>query len=179
MPNYQNGKIYKIWSPSTELMYIGSTTQKLCSRFTAHKRNYKYYKNGKYHNVTSFQILEYEDARIDLITECPCDNREQLRQIEGHYIRDLDCVNKCIPGRTQTQYNQDNKEKILEQVKIYRQNNKENIKEYAKSYYQDNKEKIKEYKNQKFDCECGGKYTRDNKPRHERTNKHKKYLENL
>jgi hypothetical protein len=27
MPNYANGKIYKLWSPQGDDIYIGSTTQ--------------------------------------------------------------------------------------------------------------------------------------------------------
>ena len=36
----------------------------------------------------------------------------------------------------------------------------------------------KEYYRQKFNCECGGKYRKDNKTNHEKTKKHLKYIEN-
>ena len=42
MPDYQQGKIYKIVCNTTGLLYIGSTTQKfLSSRLSGHMRNYK------------------------------------------------------------------------------------------------------------------------------------------
>ena len=42
MPNYQNGKIYKIHSYQTDDIYIGSTTNTLSRRFSEHKyRNLK------------------------------------------------------------------------------------------------------------------------------------------
>ena len=37
MPNYQNGKIYKLVSPHTDEIYIGSTVARLCKRFGNHK----------------------------------------------------------------------------------------------------------------------------------------------
>jgi hypothetical protein len=37
MPNYQNAKIYKLWSPEGDDIYIGSTTQSLAVRKAGHK----------------------------------------------------------------------------------------------------------------------------------------------
>ncbi len=47
MPNYQNGKIYKIVSSQTPLVYIGCTVQKLSTRFSMHKCDYRKYTNGE------------------------------------------------------------------------------------------------------------------------------------
>jgi len=158
MPNYQNSKIYKIWSPQTDEIYIGSTTQPLSKRMVGHRGAFKCYKSGKTNYVSSFKILEYGDARIELIRECPCNNKEQLRAFEGKYIRELDCVNIIIAGRDNKQYYIDNKEVVLAKVKEYQQKNKEvvlaKVKEYqqknkevilayAKHYHQDNKEAIR------------------------------------
>jgi hypothetical protein len=38
MPDYQNGKIYKLWSPQGEEIYIGSTINSLAKRKTQHKQ---------------------------------------------------------------------------------------------------------------------------------------------
>ena len=70
------------------------------------------------------------------------------------------------------QYRENNKERINQLKKKYYQNNKEELKEY----YKNNKEKINEKQKEKFDCECGGKYTYSNKSGHEKTNKHKKFI---
>jgi hypothetical protein len=171
MPNYNNSKIYKIWSPThPDDIYIGSTTQPLSKRIGSHRRHYKQYQNGKRHYTSSYKILEYGDAKIELIENVNCNNKEQLVAREGHYIRTMDCVNKNIAGRTDKQYYQDNKERILQQTKQYQQYNKEQIKQLKKQYYQDNKErilqqtkqyqqynkqKIKAYKEEKVTCECG------------------------
>jgi hypothetical protein len=102
MPDYKNGKIYKLWSPEGDDIYIGSTIQPLYARLSAHKRKMKY----------SSKILfeKYDDVRIELIECFPCDNKEQLNKKEGEYIRKLDCVNRNIAGRTKKEYNEDNKE---------------------------------------------------------------------
>ena len=36
MVNYQNGKVYKIINEKNEIIYIGSTAQKLCQRYQTH-----------------------------------------------------------------------------------------------------------------------------------------------
>lgn len=49
--------------------------------------------------------------------------------------------------------------------------------EKEKQRYEQNREKIKEYRCQKFDCDCGGKYTRGNKIQHQKTLTHKQYIQ--
>jgi hypothetical protein len=149
MPEYKNGKIYKIWSPQGDEIYIGSTIQPLYKRFHHHKTT----------RECSSKILfeKYDDVRIELIECVPCDNKEQLNKKEGEYIRKLDCINRNIAGRT---------------FKEYRENNKEKINEYAKEYRENNKEKILEWKNQRITCECGRTITFGNKAQHEKTKVH-------
>lgn len=188
MPNYQNGKIYTIRSHQTEEFYIGSTIQSLPERFRDHKSKFnKFQNNGKVNYITSFKILEYDDAHYELYENCPCNDKNELTRREGEIIRATpNCVNKVIPGRTHKQYYQDNAEAIKEQKKQYYQDNIEAKKQYrqvnakaikakTKQYRQANAEKIK----QKHDCPCGGKYTTVNKSIHFKTKKHQKYLEAL
>jgi len=158
-----------------------------------HRADFKNYNNGVGKYVSSFELLKYDDAYIELIELYPCNSKTELGRGEGVYIRQMDCVNKNIAGRTMAeyrqdnregiseyhkQYYQDNREKITERQKQYDQNNREGISEYYKQYYQDNREQIAERNNKKFDCECGGKYTRQHKTTHLRTKKHQKYLNN-
>ena len=140
MPNYQNSKIYKLYDITTNEQYIGSTTQKLCLRLGGHVADYKKYLNGKHNNITSFKIIEGGNYRIELIEAFPCNNKEELHQREGHFIRTLDCVNKMIAGRTCRQYYKDNRENLLEQKKDYYINNKDEKLEYNKKYYEKNKD---------------------------------------
>ena len=206
MPNYLNGKLYTIRSHQTDKVYVGSTTQTLSVRMAGHRKDFKRYNKGLYSYVSSFELLKYDDAYIELIELYPCNSKVELDRGEGIHIRQMDCVNKYIAGRTSAEYYQDNKEKIAERNKQYyqdnkeqfkeyndeyrqnnkeqlneyhveyRQNNKEYFKEYFKEYRQKNREKIAEQQNKKFTCPCGGKYTQGNKSRHLRSKKHQKYL---
>jgi hypothetical protein len=118
MPNYQLSKIYKLWSNQTDKIYIGCTTQPLAKRLGEHRRKYKLYQNGKYRYTTSFNILEYGDAKIELIEMLECKCKEELTAREGHYIRALECVNKVIPDRVaKSKYYQNNKARLTEKVK--------------------------------------------------------------
>jgi hypothetical protein len=145
MPDYQQSKIYKLWSPSKNLVYYGSTVQSLAQRLSKHKNNHKYYKediNNEY--CSSYLILDCEDYKMELMEEYPCNNKTQLCKKEGEYIKANECVNKCIPGRTQQQWMEDNKDKMAEQQKEYREDNKDKIAEYNRQWRKDNKDKIAE-----------------------------------
>jgi|688.fasta_scaffold138258_3 hypothetical protein len=135
---YHGGKIYTLRSPSTDKIYIGSTTQSLARRKALHKC------------VKSNDISKLEDFYIELLENFKCENRDELNKREGELIRlNKDkCCNKQIAGRTDKEsmkaYRENNKEKILKKQNEYRDNNKEKIKESKKEYYENNKEKIKE-----------------------------------
>ena len=79
---YENGKIYKICSFQTDEVYIGSTTKKyLRQRLNQHKTDYKKFKEGRTQNqITSFKILEYDDADIILLENYPYVNRINAQQ---------------------------------------------------------------------------------------------------
>jgi len=175
MVNYENGKIYRI--DGGGLTYIGSTTKKyLCDRLVGHKSKYKKYLDGKSDYYTSFKILKTDDYKIELIEKFPCGSKDELTAREGHFIRQMDCVNKVIPDRTPKEYHQNNKEEIHQRKKEYYQDNKEAISAHKKQYYEENKEAINQKRNQKHVCECGGKYIHQNKARHLKTKKHQNYL---
>ena len=112
-PNFANGKIYSIRSHQTDKIYIGSTTQPLYKRFHQHKLHPN--------DTTSKEILLFDDAYIELIENYPCVDKNELHRREGDIIRERVCVNRCIAGRTDAEWREDNKESI-------------------KQYYEDNKE---------------------------------------
>jgi hypothetical protein len=175
MPNYQKGKIYKLWSPQGNEIYIGSTINPLSKRFNDHKTQL---------DCSSKYLFEnYDVVKIELIEEFPCNNKMELNRREGEHIRNNECLNRCIAGRTKKEYKQDNKEKHDEWIRKWRKDNRihvnEKCKEYydnnpekKKEYYENNKQKILEIHSQKFDCECGGKYTYGNKTNHFKTKQH-------
>ena len=194
MPDYQNAKIYKLWSPEGDDIYIGSTTQTLARRKAKHKSEYD---TGG--NLTSKVLFEkYTNVRIELIEEFPCDKKCKLIAREGHYIRTMECVNKVVPDRTKQEYYENNKEHKKEYYKEYYETNKEYAKECRKEYYKINKEKIKEYgkeygkeyrennkeyakeyASEKITCECGCEIRQDYLSKHKRTQKHIKLTSNM
>ena len=142
--DYQNGKIYKIYSLSKpDLVYIGSTTQTLSQRMAEHRTRYKHWKKTGKRYTTSFTIFEETDNyRIELIKLCPCNSKMELHRTEGKYILEMNCINKRVAGRTDKQYYEQNKDKISQRHKQYRKANKETINQKAKQYYESNKEAI-------------------------------------
>ena len=169
MPNYQLGKIYKIESNQCEQVYVGSTCEQyLSNRLSGHKRNYKRYLNGNGNYTSSYELLKYDDFKIYLIEDYPCERKEQLRSREGYWIKELDCVNKHIAGRTKKEWRDDNIEHVKEKRKKEYDENKETSKAYSKEWYENNKEqalkKCKEYRdNHKKEAkEYSAKYRKEN-----------------
>jgi len=145
--DYNKGKIYKIICNITGLIYVGSTTKEyLTQRLSQHKRDYRKYLNGKRCYMTSYQILENGNYNIVLLESDNYNSKNELHSRERFYIENLDCVNKCIPCQT------------------------------SKEYRIKNREKINIYKNTKFECECGGSYSRKHRAEHFKTKKHSDYL---
>jgi hypothetical protein len=189
--DYSKGKIYRIVCDTTGLVYIGSTVETLSNRLSKHKNNYKNYLKGKNNYITSFDILKNDNYKIILIENYSCINREELEREERKYIETIECVNKIIPGRTDKEYYEDNKDKIKKYEKEYRKNNKDKLKEKNKIYREENKDKIKELKNKwyktnkqeinkkkivKIECEfCKSITTKNHFKRHQQSLKCKKF----
>tara|TARA_R110000782_G_scaffold112958_1_gene202906 strand:- start:30 stop:671 length:642 start_codon:yes stop_codon:yes gene_type:complete len=150
MVNYSNGKIYKIVSDTSNLIYVGSTTKNLSARLVDHRSDYRCWKkdNTKPY-TTSFKVLENDNFKIVLLETVKCNTKDELSARERFYIESMVCVNKVIPLRSQKEYEQTNKESIMEYKKKYREINKESIAEKNRKNYEDNKELFSE-KNRKF-----------------------------
>jgi len=181
MVNYANSKVYKIWSTQGDKIYVGSTTkQYLSQRMDKHRSDYKHWKNGHYGHTTSFQLFdEYglENCFIELIEAKEFKSKDELHKLEGKKIRELNCVNKIIAGRTHKEYRTDNRVKISEHMKTYYSQTKEQKLEYQKEYFENNKQKVLERQGQKCICECGISYTHGHKLRHLKSIKHCQNLE--
>ena len=123
MKNYSLGKIYKIISDHTDLCYVGSTcTPYLSTRMARHRSDLKSYKRGKKRLLcTSREIVKFDDAKIILIEMFPCGSKAELFARERYWIEILNCVNKIVPGRSDKEYREDNKERISKNQKLYRE----------------------------------------------------------
>ena len=108
--DYSNGRIYfvePICEHEDNEVYYGSTLQKLCKRMDFHRGSYKTWKNGKSGKFMCYELFEkygVENCKIYLVELFSCKSREELESREGYYIRNYDCINKNIPGRTCKEY---------------------------------------------------------------------------
>tara|TARA_R110000796_G_scaffold60433_1_gene139818 strand:- start:211 stop:867 length:657 start_codon:yes stop_codon:yes gene_type:complete len=143
MPDYQKTKIYQIWSPNSEKVYVGATVQTLAQRMGKHRK--------PSNNTRSKIIIDLGDARIELLKEFPCNSKMESDKKEGEYIRNLDCVNKQIAGRTLNEYRIDNKDKLNDDAKVYYINNKVKVDEYKKQYNKNNKELVAKRKQANYE----------------------------
>ena len=150
MPNYQDGKIYKIVCNITDECYIGSTTEPtIARRLAGHVSTFKSWKKtGKGDYITSYDIIGRGDYQIFLIENYSCNSRDELHSREGEIIREFKLNCKCnnfyIPGRTYAQYRKDNCDIIREKKKQHYDENKEVYSEKNKKYYYSNIEKFRE-----------------------------------
>jgi hypothetical protein len=202
--DYKNGRIYKILNYIDDDIYVGSTCQPLSKRMAKHRSSINSTTKGHRALYAKMRELGVEQFYIELIEECPCDNKEQLHKREGELIREFGTLNHVISGRSTKEWLQDNHEHCKERNKQYYQDNKERrqkldkeyratrrdkIKEYNKEYYAINRERMKDgfvtyYENnkdkllEKITCDvCGGRYQTLSKNRHVKTNKHQTAIE--
>ena len=80
---YQNGKIYKIVSKNTDMIYIGSTKKvKLKTRMNEHRCAFK---KGE-EELDSHYMFLWDDAEIKLIEDYPCKSKKELTTREQYYM---------------------------------------------------------------------------------------------
>ena len=183
--NYQNGKVYKLYSPDNpDFVYVGSTCQPLYKRLNKHKTNWKYWKNtGKYYYNSCDMFENCNRVKIGLIVECPCDNRNQLLRTEGEYILKMNCINKKVAGRTKKEYGKQysRRPEVKQHKKEYDEQYyktpvvKEGIKKWSDEY--NNKPEVKAHRATKIKCPCGSVVSRGHLQRHNRTKKHKRFMD--
>lgn len=151
--DYSEGKIYKLICKDGHY-YIGSTACTLGIRFAYHRSSIKNNKcGGKYEYFSKVPIGEIS---IELIENCPCDNKDQLNEREDELIKasfkDPLCLNTNRAFQASEdkkeydkKYYENNKEKIQANMKQYYEEHKEDIMNYQQFYGAINKEKVDEY----------------------------------
>ena len=208
MTDYSKGQIYKVVDNGLNLCYIGSTVQPLCKRMSGHRIHYKKLLKENARHVAVYDIFEkygVENCKIIWVEDYPCNSKKDLEAQEGKHQKETDCVNKRVAGRDKKQNYQDKREYYLEKSQIYRGNHREESKEYFKQRYidkkdeiiekrkehrQNNLEKVREQERQSYQrnklikqrpytCECGATMCFSAKSRHQKTQKHRQYLQSL
>ena len=147
MIDYTKSKIYKITCNITGLTYYGSTVNPISKRISQHRTKFK---AGNL-KCSSRQVLVGGDYDYSLVEEFSCENKDQLHKRERFYIENNDCVNAEIPGRTQKEYIEQNKDKISANSKKYHEQNKDKISAQRKEHYEQNKDKILAHNKEYFE----------------------------
>ena len=186
--DYKNAKIYKIVNDIDDEVYIGSTCQPLSKRMAEHRASMKTKRDGKiklYQHMTNVGV---ENCKILLIEETPCENIEQLRKIEGEYIRKFGTLNGNMAGRSASEYKKEFAERYKPRKKEYREKKRDILNLKNREYYEMKKDEINqkhkelyaEMTKTKITCEiCGGVHNKKNTPNHKRSKRHQQALENL
>ena len=141
--DFSKAKIYKITNDYNDKVYVGCTCDTLVKRFSYHKKDRTRNRNL---NRPLYQLMNeigFERFRIQLICEYPCDDKYQLKQKEGEYIRAMGALNVHNAGN----------------MKPYEENRLKN-------------EDRKNYRKEKIECECGCMISRSDISTHKKTKKH-------
>ena len=125
-------KMYMLISPSTHLIYVGHTTQRLSKRHYTHKR---------LNNCSSKQITAFGDSKIILIENYECETAEEARKREQEIIDEYG--DKCVNCNRAYNSIEDNKAMIKKQTAEYYTKNTDKIKKQMAEYYAKNVDKIK------------------------------------
>ncbi len=141
--DFSKGKIYKITNDFNDDVYVGSTCNTLSRRFSAHKCDYIKDDCNQRPLYKLMNEIGFDRFRIQLICDYPCEDKYQLKQKEGEFIRLIGSLNKNIAGRKKQEYNHEERDKIKLSEKKYRNEHPENIRLWKQNYYEKHKENIK------------------------------------
>ena len=161
--------VYKITSPHTDKIYVGSTTLTLGERFKQHRK--------KGNPTRSKQIMDLGDAVIECLEEVAIDEMLQRERYHIELMWDK-CVNRKIPLRTQKEWVEDNTVHYREYHCSHYLENKERISERCKLFYENNKEQRLEREREAYadmeviTCACGSSYKKKHHPKHLKTKNH-------
>ena len=148
MIDYSQAKIYKITNDYNDQVYIGCTCDTLVKRFSYHKKDITRNRNI---NRPLYQLMNeigFERFRIQLICNCPCEDKYQLKQKEGEYIRMMGTLNVYIAGNIAPR--DEKRDKTEDRIN---------------------------YKKEKVECDCGCMIRRSDISTHWKTKKHQQIMD--
>ena len=102
--DYSKTKLYEVVPINGEPdeLYIGHTTkQYLSQRMATHKGDYNRWKRigkGYYSAFDLFDKYGFQNCRIILIENYPCNSHDEALAREGHFIKTMECCNKRVEG---------------------------------------------------------------------------------
>jgi hypothetical protein len=120
---------------------------------------------------------EYRVENIDKLKEYHKEYRDENIDKLKAYIKEYTINNKDNKKEYNKEYQLKNTDKIKACKKEYYVENIDKLKAYKKEYYVENIDKLKEYNKEKITCECGVLVRRYSLPRHRKSKKHLKLLQ--
>ena len=96
MTELTNCKIYKLSAISpdgNELIYVGSTRQRICQRLAEHRYNNK----KKRTNTTANLVISCKNWKLEILESYLNVSKRDLLTQEKYYIKLFKCVNKIMP----------------------------------------------------------------------------------
>ena len=123
--------------------------------------------------------FQYEQLHASMNTQVPNRTDDEYKE----YYKDIRKEKMSTPEMKEhkkeynKEYRKNNFEKLKQNNKQWREDNKEILSDKAKKRYEKNKEKILLKNKIKISCSCGSEVRKCDIKRHERTSKHKKYIE--
>ena len=170
---YNNGTIYKLCCKDITIkdIYVGST----CA-FRMRKNSHKSVcnnENNKNYNLPVYKFIRdhggFSNWDMIEIKKFNCETKRELEKEERAVLEMIGgTLNTLNPIKTE--------EEKKEYATTYSRANREPKKKTSKAHYESNKKEILEIIKEKFNCDCGGKFTLSHKSRHIKSKKHQKYL---
>ena len=167
---YNVGIVYKLHHKTKDLgnnFYVGSTINKK-ERERNHKKSCTD-ENDKDHMIYVYQFIRENGGWDDWTFST-------IKEYENISIRELERFEQQSRDKLQPTLNKN--KSGSEFSHIYKIDQKEFAKLKYKQYYNENHEQVLAKKNEKFSCECGGKYTSSHKALHMKTIKHQNFINN-
>jgi len=154
------GKIYKIIHTKSDIIYIGSTFNRLSDRWRKHK-NIETTSIGKY-----IQEFGSDQFKIILIKEYEVVDRVQLFAYEQLWINRTKCIN-IQPSFKIPILKKKKRYSYMKDYRIeYREKNREMLNAKDKHYREKNKKVIRKKKIEKIKCSCGKEISKSNIAKH-------------
>jgi len=199
-------KLVKNDDYDNENIYVGSTTDFIRRKYE-HKASCCN-ENNKLYNFKVYQIIRenggWGEWNMIEIEKFPCNDNNEAHAREEYWRCEFNArLNTNRAFRTKEVIKEHKNQyytKNIDKIKEYRTENAEKIKKQSKQYYIEHAEEIKQYQTEnaekikehhkkyrtehaeklhkKYECDCGGKYTHQNKLQHFKSKKHQNYLNN-
>ncbi len=177
--------IYKLCCDDTDLFYVGST-RNMVQRKKTHKSSCINPNNSSYNTKKSKTIRDnggWENWRMvpiekmENVSRFEAECREEVVRVDLN--AKLNSIRASCGGMSKNEYNAEYRQEHQDYYKEYGAEYRKENREYFENYRREHREEYNKKQNEKFECECGGRYTRCHKSAHLKSKLHIRYLEQI